>query len=61
MPWIAHGVHVIFADPRREAEHLRRRLAGEIAEEHQELKSVRERAFLGARGSKAISEPSAPA
>ena len=29
MPWIAPGVHVIFADPRQEAEYLRRRLAGE--------------------------------
>ena len=46
MPWIATGVHGIFADKREEYEYLQKRLAGEIVEDRQEPESVVERTFF---------------
>lgn len=46
MPWIAPGVHALFADPRQEWEYLQKRLAGEIVEALPEIESVIERTLF---------------
>ena len=46
MPWIAPGVHVIFADKRQEYEYLQKRLAGERVQDWKQPECAIERAMF---------------